>query len=66
MSIEFRAEQEEQRGGVREVRSARLLGAAVVDSGSYKGNLEVRGRKPGGGKVCRDGSKPMAGDAGGA
>ena len=47
LSIEFHAMSEVQRGGVREVRSARLTGAAVVDSASYKGGLEVRDRKPG-------------------
>ena len=44
LSIEFDAVDERQRGGVREVRSARLIGAAVVDSASYKGGLEVRNR----------------------
>ena len=48
LSIEFRAGQEQQRAGVREVRSARLMAAAIVDTASYKGELEVRGRGPGG------------------
>ena len=47
LSIEFHTMSEVQRGGVREVRSARLTGAAVVDSASYKGGLEVRDRKSG-------------------
>ena len=42
LSIEFRAQDEGQRGGAREVRRALLLGAALVDSGSYAGRLEVR------------------------
>lgn len=42
LSIEFRATSEGRAGGVREVRAARLMGAAVVDSPSYQGALEVR------------------------
>ena len=42
LSIEFRSRQESQRNGLREVRAAELLGAAVVDSASYVGALEVR------------------------
>lgn len=42
LSIEFRATSEGRVGGVREVRAARLMGAAVVDSASYEGALEVR------------------------
>ena len=42
LSIEFRATAQTRTGGVREVRAARLMGAAVVDSPSYKGALEVR------------------------
>ena len=47
LSIEFRSTSEGRTaGGVREVRAARLMGAAVVDSPSYQGALEVReGRK---------------------
>lgn len=45
LSVEFRAEDEGQRGGLREVRSAVLLGAALVDDASYKGSLEVRERR---------------------
>ena len=48
LSIEFRATEEGRRGGAREVRAARLLGAALVDSPSYAGQLEVREwRRPG-------------------
>ena len=45
LSIEFRSRQESQRNGLREVRAAELLGAAVVDSPSYQGQLEVRERR---------------------
>ena len=45
LSIEFRAVSERRIAGVREVGAARLLGAAVVDSGSYKGGLEIRRRE---------------------
>ena len=44
LSIEFRATDEGMAGGVREVRAATLMGAAVVDSPSYEGALEVRER----------------------
>lgn len=44
LSVEFLAEDEGMVGGVREVRKARLVGAAVVDSASYAGSLEVRAR----------------------
>ena len=44
LSIEFSADDEGMRAGVREVRRAKLLGAAVVDSPSYEGALEVRER----------------------
>ena len=44
LSIEFKAQSEGRGGGVREIRQALLLGAALVDSGSYKGSLEVRQR----------------------
>ena len=44
LSVEFRALEEGKRDGVREVREARLLGAALVDDASYKGSLEVRQR----------------------
>ena len=47
LSIEFRALEEGRRAGVREVRQARLLGAALVDDGSHKGALEVRQRERG-------------------
>ena len=44
LSVEFAADDEGMRGGVREVRKAKLLGAAVVDDASYTGALEVRER----------------------
>ena len=44
LSVEFRAIDEGRREGMREVRSAKLLGAAIVDSSSYAGRLEVRER----------------------
>ena len=44
LSIEFCSKEERQRAGMREVVAAQLLGAAVVDQGSYTGDLEVRGR----------------------
>ena len=47
LSIEFRALEEGKRDGVREVRQARLLAAALVDDASYKGALEVRQRDRG-------------------
>ena len=47
LSIEFRALEEGKRDGVREVRQARLLAAALVDDASYKGSLEVRQRDRG-------------------
>ena len=45
LSVEFRALDEGKRAGLREVRSARLLGAALVDDPSYAGRLEVRARR---------------------
>ena len=44
LSVEFRATDEGRRAGMREVRAATLLGAALVDDPSYKGTLEVRER----------------------
>ena len=44
LSVEFRSEDDGGRAGVREIRKAVLLGAAVVDTPSYKGRLEVRER----------------------
>ena len=44
LSIEFRATEEGRRAGMREVRAATLMGAALVDDPSYKGTLEVRER----------------------
>ena len=45
LSVEFRAVDEGKRNGLREVRKAQLLGAAVVDDASYRGELEVRDRR---------------------
>ena len=45
LSIEFNALNEGQRAGLREVRAARLVGAALVDDPSYAGRLEVRVRR---------------------
>ena len=47
LSIEFHAVDEGRRDGMREVRAARLVGAALVDTASYRGELEVRGRDSG-------------------
>ena len=47
LSVEFAADDEGMRAGVREIRRAKLLGAAVVDDASYKGALEVRERGKG-------------------
>ena len=45
MSIEFKATSEGRRGNLREIRSAVLGGAALVDAGSYRGStVEVRSR----------------------
>ena len=45
LSIEFRAVQERQAGGIREVRAARLVAAALVDSGAYGAStVELRHR----------------------
>ena len=53
LSIEFRALEEGRRAGMREVRAARLLGAALVDDPSYQGQLEVRGRRDRQGRLPR-------------
>ena len=45
LSVEFRAVDEGKRNGLREVRKATLLGAAVVDDASYAGSLEVRDKR---------------------
>ena len=42
LSVEFRSLSEGRRCGLREIRSARLLGAAVVDSPSHKTSVELR------------------------
>lgn len=44
LSVEFRSREEGRRAGMREIRRAVLLGAALVDDASYKGCLEVRER----------------------
>ena len=43
LSVEFMAEDEGYQGGLRIVKRARLVAAALVDSGDY-GSVEVRGR----------------------
>ena len=43
LSVEFFAQKEGKVGGVREIREARLLAAALVDSGAYGDKVEVRG-----------------------
>ena len=48
LSVEFRAEDEGHRGGMREVRRARLLAAGLVDDSSYGTTVEVRHRGPAG------------------
>ena len=53
LSIEFRALEEGRRAGMREVRAARLLGAALVDDPSYRGQLEVRGHRDRHGRLPR-------------
>ena len=45
LSIEFHAVDEGRRDGMREVRAARLVAAALVDTASYRGELEVRGER---------------------
>ena len=44
LSVEFRAEAEEMRGGLRVVTRAVLTGAGLVDDPSYKAPVELRGR----------------------
>ena len=48
LSVEFRAEDEGHRAGMREVRRARLLAAGLVDDSSYSTRVEVRQRATGG------------------
>ena len=48
LSVEFQALEEGERGGVREIRKAKLLAAGLVDDPSYKESaVEVRGRGAG-------------------
>ena len=47
LSVEFRATAEGRRNGMREIRSARLIGAAVVDAPSHATRVEVRERSKG-------------------
>ena len=42
MSLEFVSRKEQRNAGVREIRQAKLTGAAIVDSASYPGTLEMR------------------------
>ena len=42
LSVEFRSQEEGQRDGMRLVRRAALMGAALVDDAAYGGTLEVR------------------------
>ena len=42
MSLEFAAKQENRNAGIRQISKARLTGAAIVDSASYPGTLEMR------------------------
>ena len=51
LSIEFRSTDEGMRAGMREIRSARLMAAAVVDAPSHKSSVEVRQRQGGGRRV---------------
>lgn len=43
LSVEFQTQAEGQRDGLRDVKRARLVAAALCDSGDY-GSVEVRGR----------------------
>ena len=46
LSVEFRANRQHYRGGVRRITAALLNGAGLVDSPSYAGSrVEVRGRR---------------------
>ena len=47
LSVEFRSQEEGQRDGMRLVRRAALMGAALVDDAAYGGGVEVRDRGPG-------------------
>ena len=42
LSVEFRAENEGRRDGMREIRRARLSAAALVDDAAYGNQVEVR------------------------
>ena len=45
LSVEFKATRERQRGGIREIHAAQLIGAGLVDTPSYdSATVELRGR----------------------
>ena len=45
LSVEFRAEKETRRDGLRVIQRAKLVGAGLVDSGAYAGaTVEARGK----------------------
>ena len=45
LSVEFKAMSETNAGGIREIQAAQLVGAGLVDAGSYRSaTVELRGR----------------------
>ena len=46
LSVEFMAEDEGMRNGLREIRRARLAAAGLVDDGSYGSDVEIRTETP--------------------